>query len=123
MRNLVIIAAINGFLAVSLGAFGAHILDGNISDHYLGVWEKAVKYQMFHTGGMLTVAVLAHLFNQKIFVTAGYFMLAGIVFFSGSLYLLAVTSIGVFGAITPIGGVLFLVGWVMLIVGMMRSRV
>lgn len=121
MRQWIIIAAINGFLAVALGAFGAHLLDGNITDHYLGVWEKAVQYQMFHAGGLLAIGVLLHIVPSNRLVQAGWLMLGGIVFFSGSLYILAVSGIGVFGAITPIGGILFLTAWAFIIMAMLNT--
>lgn len=119
MKQWIIVAAINGLLAVALGAFGAHMLEGNITDHYLGVWEKAVQYQMFHAGGLLAIGVLMHVAPSKHLMRAGWLMTAGVIFFSGSLYILAVSSIGVFGAITPIGGVLFILAWVFIIVAML----
>ena len=119
MKQWIIIAAVSGFLAVALGAFGAHLLEGRISDHYLGVWEKAVQYQMFHTGGLLAIGVLLNIMPSKHLVRAGWCMLTGIIFFSGSLYILALSGIGVFGAITPIGGILFLVAWSLIIVALL----
>lgn len=119
MRQWIIIAAVSGFLAVALGAFGAHLLEGRISDHYLGVWEKAVQYQMFHTGGLLAIGVLLNIMPSKHLVRAGGCMLAGIIFFSGSLYILALSGIGIFGAITPIGGILFLTAWALIVVALL----
>lgn len=122
MRLWVIIGAINGFLAVALGAFGAHLLEGNISDHYIGVWETGVQYQMLHAGGLLAIGVLLHIVPVKQLQIAGWLMLGGIVVFSGSLYTLALSGIGIFGAITPIGGFLFLGAWVMVILAMLNKK-
>lgn len=119
MKIFVILGAINAFIAVALGAFGAHGLEGRISDHYLGVWETAVQYQMFHSAGLIAVGILVAVTGAPM-TAAGWLMFAGIVFFSGSLYVLAVSGISILGAITPIGGVLFLAAWVMVIIGMVR---
>lgn len=105
------IAALAGFLAVALGAFGAHSLKNHLAQ--LGtttVWEKAVLYHFIHA---VMLFILAE--RPQLFKCAWYCFLAGIVLFSGSLYLLAVTGNHWFGPITPIGGVLFLVGWAWLI--------
>lgn len=104
------IAAFMGFLAVALGAFGAHGLKEVLTQHgTTAIWEKAVFYHFIH-------AVMLFLLAQKSPVRSGPWVsfLAGILIFSGSLYLLAVTNMRWFGAITPIGGVCFLVGWVWL---------
>lgn len=122
MRLWVILGAINGFLAVALGAFGAHLLEGNISDHYIGVWETGVQYQMLHAGGLLAIGILLHIIPVKQLQIAGWLMLGGIVVFSGSLYTLALSGIGILGAITPIGGVLFLAAWVFVILAMLHKK-
>ena len=116
MKIFVILGAVNAFISVALGAFGAHGLEGRISDHYLGIWETAVQYQMFHAAGLLAIGILIGLTGVPM-NAAGWLMFAGIIFFSGSLYVLAVSGISVLGAITPIGGVLFLAAWVMVIIG------
>ena len=116
MKIFVILGAVNAFISVALGAFGAHGLEGRISDHYLGIWETAVQYQMFHAAGLITIGILIGLTGVPM-NAAGWLMFAGIIFFSGSLYVLAVSGISVLGAITPIGGVLFLAAWVMVIIG------
>ena len=107
------IAALAGFLAVALGAFGAHGLKNHLAQ--LGttaIWEKAVLYHFIHAVMLFIIAERPQL--PKI---AWWGFLGGIVFFSGSLYLLAVTGLFWLGAITPIGGVLFLIGWGCLILG------
>ena len=112
MRLLVVIGAAFGFLAVALGAFGAHILDGNISDAMLKTWEKAVKYQMFHT----VPIILAGLFYAKSHLTSflwsGWLFIIGVLIFSGTLYFYSTMGIRFLAMLTPIGGVTFLIGWV-----------
>ena len=110
------IAAISGFLVVALGAFGAHGLKEKISADLLAVYQTGVLYQMFHTLALLTVALLLMQQPQLGALSwSGWLFVAGIVIFSGSLYLLALTGVRVLGAITPIGGVAFLGGWFCLI--------
>lgn len=119
VKLFIIAGAINGFLAVAFGAFGAHALKERLSEKYLAIWETAVQYQMFHALALIAVGILM---SSKLIGpvsslnTAGYLIVAGIILFSGSLYVLSLTGIGVLGAITPIGGVAFLVGWIMIIV-------
>ena len=124
MKFFLIAGAVNGLLAVALGAFGAHMLEGRVADKYLDTWQTAVQYQMFHSIGLIAVAVLmssALIGPLGSLNWAVYLMLAGIVIFSGSLYVLSLTGISVLGAITPIGGVAFIAGWVMLIIAAMKA--
>nr|WP_239584216.1 DUF423 domain-containing protein [Aquibacillus albus] len=106
--------ALNGFLSVALGAFGAHGLEGKISEKALKAWEKAVTYQMFHTVAIFIAAILLAKYGGASFLTAGWFFLVGIVLFSGSLYIYAPSGIKAFAMITPFGGLAFLIGWVLL---------
>lgn len=124
MKLFLIAGAINGFLSVALGAFGAHALKERLSERYLAIWETAVQYQMFHAVALIAIAILMHpnlLGASGALSTAGYAILIGIIIFSGSLFALALSGVGILGAITPIGGVAFLVGWVMLIVAVAKS--
>ncbi|ADI28317.1 DUF423 domain-containing protein [Geobacillus thermoleovorans] len=115
MKTFILLGALNAFLAVALGAFGAHGLEGKIPDRYLEIWKTAVQYQMFHALGLLVVGLLAGKApNVGLIGAAGWVMFAGIVLFSGSLYVLSVTQIKPLGAITPFGGVAFLIAWVMI---------
>ncbi len=109
------------FLAVALGAFGAHGLEGKISEKMLKVWEKGVTYQMFHAVGLFVVAFLMAKLNSSLVSTAGWFMFAGIILFSGSLYVLSTSGIKILGAITPFGGVAFLVAWALLAVAAVKG--
>lgn len=121
MKLFLIIGAINAMLAVALGAFGAHGLEGKISEKYLEVWKTGVQYQMFHAMGLFVIAFLLSKFPQSSLLTAsGWIMFAGIVLFSGSLYVLSTSGIKVLGAITPLGGVAFIVAWILIIVAAVK---
>lgn len=114
MKLFLILGVINGFLAVALGAFGTHGLEGKLSEKMLSTWEKAVDYQMFHTVALLVVGLLLAKFQGGSFSVAGWMFLSGIVLFSGSLYFYSITGIKFLAMITPIGGFAFLIGWVIL---------
>ncbi|MCM3795867.1 DUF423 domain-containing protein [Priestia megaterium] len=121
MKLFLIIGAINAMLAVALGAFGAHGLEGKISEKYLEVWKTGVQYQMFHAMGLFVIAFLLSEFPQSSLLTAsGWIMFAGIVLFSGSLYVLSTSGIKVLGAITPLGGVAFIVAWILIVVAAVK---
>lgn len=123
MKPAIISGAIQGFLAVALGAFGAHALEDILTSYGEGIWDTAVQYQMFHAAGLLVVGILAHLLGMsKALKVATWCMNLGVVFFSGSLYALALTEIGPLGAITPIGGVLFLTAWISIIIKVKSYR-
>jgi uncharacterized membrane protein YgdD (TMEM256/DUF423 family) len=104
-------SAISGFLCVALGAFGAHPLKNILDEYGKSIYEKAVLYQMFHTVALFAVGMIQRFDRETSLSIAGWGFLAGIILFSGSLYLLATTGIKWLGAITPIGGVAFLFGW------------
>ena len=108
-------SALFGLLTVALGAFGAHALKETLEAYGKSIYEKAVHYQMFHTLALMGVGLLQKNFEEINFSPAGWAFLAGILLFSGSLYLLAVTQIRWLGAITPIGGTAFIIGWAWLI--------
>ena len=99
------------FLAVGLGAFGAHALKSRLEPDMLAVFEVGVRYQVYHALALLLLAAL-HGPGK-----AAWCFTAGIAFFSGSLYLLALTGVRKWGAVTPIGGVLFLAGWLIVLFG------
>ena len=114
MKLFLIIAVINGFLSVALGAFGAHGLEGKVSEKGLDQWGKAVDYQMFHTMALFVTALLMSKIQTGSMTGAGWFFLIGILLFSGSLYIYATSGIKVFAMITPLGGLSFLIGWILL---------
>jgi uncharacterized membrane protein YgdD (TMEM256/DUF423 family) len=122
-QTFLFIAAINGMIVVALGAFGAHALQDILDDYSLGVWQTAVQYQMFHTVALLAVQwMIFHGREARGLVQAGYAFVTGIVLFSGSLYLLALTGQRWLGMVTPLGGVAFLAGWVLLSINCWRHR-
>jgi len=112
MKVFLIIGAIFGFLAVSFGAFGAHLLEGNIDDAKLKTWEKAVNYQMFHALPIILAGLLITKAQLSSLVWAGWLFILGTVLFSGSLYLYSTTGTKFLAMITPFGGITFLVAWV-----------
>lgn len=121
MKTFIILGAINAFLAVALGAFGAHGLEGKVEPKYLDIWKTGVTYQMFHATGLLIIGVLlGKLPANALLSWSGWLMLIGIILFSGSLYVLTLTKISVLGAITPLGGVAFLVAWILLILAAVK---
>ncbi len=117
MEILLGLGAMMAALGVALGAFGAHALKDKFSaPRYAAIWETAVQYHMYHSLGLLVLGILssdALLGTSSMLSWAGYLMFAGIIFFSGSLYVLAVTGVKKLGAITPIGGMLFIVAWIL----------
>lgn len=122
MKLFIILGAINAFLSVALGAFGAHGLEKTVEPKYLEIWKTGVTYQMFHATGLLVIGVLlGKLPGNALLSWSGWIMLIGIIFFSGSLYILTLTQKGILGAITPIGGVCFLVAWVLLIIAAVKN--
>ena len=113
-RTFLLAGAVAGLIGVGFGAFGAHGLRGRLTPEMLAVFETGVRYQMYHALALLlTAALIARpgIGGGKLIAAAGWLFAAGIVLFSGSLYLLAVTGVTILGAITPIGGVAFLAGW------------
>jgi uncharacterized membrane protein YgdD (TMEM256/DUF423 family) len=115
-RTFLLVGALAGVVGVALGAFGAHGLRGRLSPEMLAVFETGVRYHMYHALALLLTAALMGRIEGRFLVAAGWFFTAGIVLFSGSLYLLAATGITLLGAITPLGGVAFLIGWACLAV-------
>jgi uncharacterized membrane protein YgdD (TMEM256/DUF423 family) len=111
-RLFITLGAINAGLAVALGAFGAHGLQDLLSEKALLTWHTAVDYHGFHALGLLLIGILSHWI--PVAVRAGWWLLAGILLFSGSLYLLSLTGVSALGAITPLGGLCFLLGWALL---------
>ena len=110
-RTFTLIAALAGFTGVALGAFGAHGLRARLSPEMLAVFETGVRYQLVHAVALLALAGLVDRLNGRLITAAGWLFLTGIVLFSGSLYLLALTGVTILGAITPLGGLAFLAGW------------
>ncbi|WP_111657700.1 DUF423 domain-containing protein [Isoalcanivorax indicus] len=114
MKALLILGALNAALAVVCGAFGAHGLKARVEASLLETWATASEYHFFHALALLLVGVLAKQFGAAGIVTAGWILLAGMLVFSGSLYLLVLSGQRWLGAITPLGGTALIMGWVWL---------
>ena len=108
-------------LAVALGAFGAHALQDRLEPRALEIFDTAVRYQMSHALALVLLAALLPRLHPGLGLTAGWAFVAGILVFSGSLYLLVATGVGRWGAVTPIGGVAFLVAWGCLVAAFLRT--
>lgn len=114
-RFFFVSGAVAAFIGVALGAFGAHSLRTRLSPDMLAIFEVGVRYQMYHALGLLAVAWAMVRWPEANLNAAGWAFIAGIVVFSGSLYLLTLTDTRWLGAITPIGGLAFLAGWAILV--------
>lgn len=115
-RLFLTFAAASGFLAVALGAFGAHALKHHLDAWASGVYETAVLYHFVHSLALLAVAILCRQpAPRPSLAAAGFAFMAGLLVFCGSLYLLSITGLKWLGAITPVGGIAFLAGWLLLL--------
>ena len=119
------IAIISGsafaLLSVVMGAFGAHLLKDSLSDYSKTIYEKAVLYQMFHALGILILTMIQQNLNNVDLSVPIWLFILGIMLFSGSLYILALSEIKIVGFITPIGGTLFILGWLVTIIKVYKS--
>lgn len=127
MKKPIIIAGILALLAVILGAFGAHGLKGHISDQNLEAFKTGQEYQFLHSLAILIIFAIHSLFPVKQFRYAVYFFLTGIFLFSGSLYLLSTREltglpVGLLGPVTPLGGLCFITGWLLFLIGFTRLK-
>ncbi|HEV8088766.1 MAG TPA: DUF423 domain-containing protein [Actinomycetota bacterium] len=120
-RILFGIGAMLGFLGVAAGAFGAHAIRSRVTPERLDNWKTAAEYQLWHALATIAAAVIAVRWESGAAAAAGWCFIAGVAVFSGSLYALALTDRRTLGAITPIGGVLFLAGWALLVVAAIRG--
>ena len=115
MSNIFIgLGALSAFLSVAAGAFGAHALKQVLSTDMLAIYHTAVDYQFLHSLGLITIGILNKTSPRPYHPLAAWAMLAGILIFSGSLYILSITGIKWLGMITPIGGICFLAAWLIL---------
>ena len=122
MNMILAIAAASGMLAVVLGAFAAHGLKGKLSESMMSAFQTGVQYQMYHSLALILLVVLYRQMPQTQLIYSAGFMLAGILLFSGSLYLLALTQVSWFGPITPLGGLCFIIGWALLGLSVLRTN-
>jgi uncharacterized membrane protein YgdD (TMEM256/DUF423 family) len=113
-RTFLALAGLSGFVGVAAGAFGAHALKSRLSPDLLAVFETGARYQMIHALALAAAAWASSRFPGAAGPAAGWLFLAGTVLFSGSLYALALTGVRALGAVTPLGGLAFLAGWLAL---------
>ena len=121
-RVLIMAGGILGLLGVVAGAMGVHALRDTLDARALSTFETGVRFQMYHALALLAVGLLAGQWKTGIVKFSGVLFAAGVVLFSGSLYILAITGIGVFGAIAPLGGLSLMAAWTTLIVAAVRQR-
>ncbi|NMM53773.1 DUF423 domain-containing protein [Paenibacillus aquistagni] len=123
LRRYIRIGSLSMAAAVALGAFGAHILESHLTPERLATWETAVQYHMIHAVALIIIALFADKLQElKKVLWSLRLLWAGTLIFSGSLYILCLSGIGVLGAITPIGGVAFILGWIMLFLAARSAR-
>lgn len=126
-RGFVKTSAVLGLLAVALGAFAAHALKESISDYAVNIFETGVRYQFYHVFALLATGILYKEFPNRFVRWAGICFITGIILFSGSLYILTYIKGSVLpgynwiGAITPAGGLLFILGWLFLLIGAFKK--
>ena len=120
--TLIAVAALLLMTGVGAGAFGAHGLRAHVAPDMLAVWQTAVLYQMVHGLGLLAVAAIRPRLHARLASASVMFLLAGVALFSGSLYALVLTGTRGLGAITPIGGVCFMIGWVLLAIAALKAK-
>jgi uncharacterized membrane protein YgdD (TMEM256/DUF423 family) len=113
-RGFAVLASLSALVAVGLGAFAAHGLKGRLSPEMFGVFETGVRYQMYHALALFAVAWAAGRWPGTAVMAAGWLFVAGTVVFSGSLYALSGSGARWLGAVTPLGGLAFLLGWLAL---------
>ena len=119
----VVTGAVYALLAVAFGAFGAHALEARLSESMLATYETGIRYQMYHALGLILIGLLGDKSSgQQALAWSARLLHIGILVFSGSLYVLTLTGFTKLGMITPIGGVAFIAGWVMLILAVTRSK-
>jgi len=121
-RTFIITGAAAGFLSVALGAFGAHGLKQSFSSELMAIYQTAVSYQIYHSLALILIALIFQHQQNKYIKAAGWIMFAGMLIFSGSLYLLTLTDTRWLGAITPIGGTLLLISWLLLGLGVFKKN-
>jgi uncharacterized membrane protein YgdD (TMEM256/DUF423 family) len=122
-RTSLIIGSISGIVAVALGAFGAHGLKESLTaTGRFDTFNLAVEYQFYHALALLATGIISGNIPSKKFGYASMSFTIGIVFFSGSLYFLAILNKSVLGAITPLGGVSFILGWIFLLLGVLQNK-
>ncbi len=122
-KYFLVIGGVNAMLSVLLGAFAAHALKDQLSTEYLKVFKTGVEYQFYHALGLILIGIVATQWAPNTLIkSSGWLMLIGIILFSGSLYILSITQIRWLGAITPFGGVSFVIAWILFIIGIINAQ-
>lgn len=121
-RVCIAIGAASAAISVLAGAFGAHALRDHVSTENLAVFETGARYQMFHALGMIAAGLLGSIQPRKLITAAAWMFLIGSIVFSGSLYILVLSDVRAWGAVTPFGGVAFVIGWGLLAAGALHNR-
>ncbi|WP_020675909.1 DUF423 domain-containing protein [Geopsychrobacter electrodiphilus] len=121
MKLFLVLGGLNAFIGVALGAFGAHGLKSRVAPEMLTVWQTGVQYHLIHALALVLIGILCHLMPEALlFRVSGWAFLSGILLFSGSLYLMVLTGTRQLGMITPLGGLAFLLGWLLLVLAAWR---
>ncbi len=120
-RLFIMLGALSAGLGVAAGAFGAHALRARVEPRLLEVFETGARYQMYHALALVAVGLVAARWSAPLLSASGWLFVAGTVLFSGSLYAMTFTGIRALGAITPLGGVCFIAGWICLAVVALRN--
>ncbi len=121
MKTILVTAAVSLALAVIIGAFGAHGLKSRLSPEMMDIYKTGVEYHFYHALGLLLVGILSVQMPSSLMNLSALLLFLGIVIFSGSLYVLAVSGIKWLGAITPIGGLCFIAGWILLVLAILKK--
>lgn len=116
MKLFLILGSVNMIISIALGAFGAHGLEGKIPERMIANWQTGAHYHIIHAVALLFVGILLDRIGSSLITVGGWLLLIGILLFSGSLYLMALTGVTKLGAITPIGGISFLAGWACIVI-------
>jgi len=122
MNRFLCIGGLSGFIAVLAGAFGAHALKSHLTPEMLDVWQTGAHYHLVHSVVLIVVAVLLDRKSLKSLRVAGWLFTFGIIVFAGSLYALAISGVKILGAITPLGGLALLSGWIALLVAGLKNE-
>lgn len=120
-RTWIVVGAVLAFLGVAAGAFGAHALEGRVSRDLVRVFETGARYHLVHALALTFVGLASARWTDPLWTAAGWLFVVGVVVFSGSLYALALTGVRWLGAVTPLGGVAFLAGWLAVAAAAWRS--
>ena len=122
-QQILLVGAIFMALGVLFGAFGAHALKSSLSPEMLAVYKTGVEYQFYHALGLLLIGLIGFRIESKWLRWSGILLIFGIIIFSGSLYALSISGIKILGAITPIGGLAFVAGWICLAIGLLKNDI